>query len=534
MASKVLKSFLIGIGYDTTALEAGDKKINASLNGIKSGALGISAALVGAFGFAASSVAGVADRVDKLVLATQNLRTPMNTVYSFGNAVKLMGGEASEAIEALKGFEEIQNNLRLKGEAGPINDLAMAGIDVSSLYETKTGEEFMRALSGMIPKLDEGQRSVVQGSLGLSDGVFRSLSGGIDQLDATMKRASELTGSIDQLTENSRKLADNSAQFGLIIEGIKNELADKFLPSLVGASNAVNSFLKEYRPEASKVIDYAAENPEATAVLGGSATAAIVGATLAKFGLNTVGGALSKAGTAGVAVTVSAVGANLLNRTLDDNLPGYSGASQEFDKLLRGLTGLDRIKGPLELMSGGSPSAVAEKPPVTESRDVSSPDIGSNPVQQSQENAPSNYKEIPSPHLDDLVRATRAAKLSLKNDLGPENQLTSDGAFSGVVDRREGEVPLSIDHTQRQPDFFYGERSASDVMPPASPSTPEEDRQASAEALAGALNRSPIKVQNQLGVTLQLDGQALETKIMQVNEQQNYETLGDLKTTTER
>ena len=42
MASKVLKSFLIGIGYDTKALEAGDKKINASLQGIKSNTLGIS------------------------------------------------------------------------------------------------------------------------------------------------------------------------------------------------------------------------------------------------------------------------------------------------------------------------------------------------------------------------------------------------------------------------------------------------------------------------------------------------------------
>lgn len=188
MASKVLKAFLIGIGYDTRGLDEGDKKINASLNGIKSGALGISAALIGAFGTAAGAIVGVAGRVDKLAMSTQNLRTSMNTVYSFGNAVKLMGGEASEALDALKGFEEIQNNLRLKGDAGPINDLAMAGIDVSSLYQTNTGEEFMRALSGMIPNLDEGQRSVVQGSLGLSDGVFRSLAGGVDKLDETMKR----------------------------------------------------------------------------------------------------------------------------------------------------------------------------------------------------------------------------------------------------------------------------------------------------------------------------------------------------------
>ncbi|MCK9802089.1 hypothetical protein M1B34_31630 [Pseudomonas sp. MAFF 302030] len=430
MASKVLKSFLIGIGYDTKALEVGDRKINASLNGIKSNALGISAALVGAFGAGASAIVGVADRVDKLAMSTQNLRTSQAAVYNYGNAIKLMGGDAADAVDTLQRFEEIQNNLRLKGDAGPINDLAMAGLDVSSLYETQTGEEFMRALANMIPNLDEGQRSVVQNSLGLSDGVFRSLAGGVDQLDETMKRASGLTGSVDQLTENARKLAENSAEFSLIIEGVKNELAEKFLPSLIGAGNAVNNFLKDHRGEIGEVIDYAADNAGATGALGVSATAAIVGATAAKLGLNTIGGAVSKGGTAGVAVTGGAIGANVLNRSLDKYVPGYGDASRGFDDWLKGVTGLERIQSPMELI--------------------------------------------------------------------------------------------------------FGSRSASDAMPPASGSNADEERQASAEALAGALSRAPIKLESSLNATIQIDGQALEAKIMQVNERQNYETLGDLKTTTER
>ncbi|WP_432783728.1 hypothetical protein QZH45_09720 [Pseudomonas corrugata] len=466
MASKVLKSFLIGIGYDTKALEAGDKKINASLGNIKSGALGISAALIGAFGTAAGSIAGVAGRVDKLAMSTQNLRTSQAAVYNYGNAIKLMGGDASDAIDTLQRFEEIQNNLRLKGDAGPINDLATAGIDVSSLYATSTGEEFMRALAEMIPRLDEGQRAQVQGSLGLSDAAFRSLAGGVEKLDETMKRASGLTGSVDQMTEEARKLADNSAEFGLIIEGIKNELADKFLPSLIGAGNAVNNFLKEYRPEISKAIDYAADNAGATALLGGSATAAVTGAAAAKLGLSTVGGAVSKAGTAGVAFTGSAIGANVLNRTLDEYVPGYGAASRSFDELLKSITGLNRIKGPMELFFGGENPASSDQP---------------------------------------------------RDTVGPDQ-------YPGQVIRSQDDIDY----------LNHRDRSASDSLPPASASTPEEDRQASAEALAGALSRTPIKVENQLGVTLQLDGQALETKIMQVNERQNYETLNDLKTTTER
>lgn len=509
MASKVLKSFLIGIGYDTKALEAGDKKINASLNGIKSGALGISASLVGAFGAAAGAIVGVAGKVDKLAMSTQNLRTSMNTVYSFGSAVKLMGGEASEALDALKGFEEIQNNLRLKGEAGPINDLAMAGIDVSSLYETNTGEEFMRALSSMIPKLDEGQRSVVQGSLGLSDGVFRSLAGGVDQLDTTMKRASALTGSVDQLTENARNLADNSAQFGLIIEGIKNELADKFLPSLVGASNAVNSFLKEYRPEVSKAIDYASDNPEATAVLGGSATATLVGATLAKFGLGTIGGAIGKAGAVGVSVTGSAVGANLLNRAMDENVPGYRGVSQDFDELLKGVTGLARIPSPLDLMSGRFPGA-EDQPKVSTSPSVSTP-----PVQQI------HYRDVPPQNVDDLVKAQMAARHNMDRDAPAVNQRDMDDSLSGVVDRRP-------------PEIIYGDRSAADSMPPqASEDDSYKDVQSqNSDDLVRAIQRAKVNVNNNL--TIQLDGRELDARIIQVNERQNYEAMGDFKPTTER
>lgn len=427
MAGKVLKSFLIGIGYDTKGLEAGDKKIGASLGNIKSGALGISAALVGAFGASASAIVGVADRVDKLAMSTQNLRTSQAAVYNYGNAIKLMGGDAADAVDTLQRFEEIQNNLRLKGDAGPIGDLAMAGIDVSSLYQTSTGEEFMRAIADMIPKLDEGQRAVVQNSLGLSDGVFRSLAGGVEKLDETMKRANSLTGNIDQLTENSRKLADNSAQLGLAIEGVKNELAEKFLPSLIGASEAVNTFLKEYRPEISKGIDALAENPEATAGIGIGAVATVAGAGLSKVGMNTIGGALKGAGQVGLAISI----ADLMTPYIDPM----------FDKLF----GVER-----------SPSEV---------------DAGAGRVIRSQED---------------------------------------------------------IDYLNHR------DRSAYDSLPPESGTTPDEDRQASADALAGALSRTPIKVENQLGVTLQLDGQALESKIMQVNERQNYETLGDLRTTTER
>lgn len=505
MSAKVLKSFLIGIGYDTKGLEAGEKKISGSLQGLKGRALQVSGALVGAFSAGAASVAATARSVDQLALSTQNLRTSTNAVYNYGNAIRLAGGEAGEALDAVTRFEEIQNNLRLKGDAGPITELATAGIDVNALYQTDTGEEFLRTIAEMIPRLDEGQRAQVQSSLGLSDAAFRSLAGGVEKLDASIAKANSITGNIDQLSENSRRLLESSAELGLAVEGVRNELAEKFLPSLIGASNWLNKLINDHRDDVSGVIDYAAENAGATAALGAASAASVAGAVVSKLGLNTVGGAVSKAGGAGVAVTGSAIGANLLNRTLDEHLPGYGDASRAFDELLMGITGASRIPGPLELMFGG-PSAAPSK----EWPNSRGPDTYSGEIIRSQEDV--DYLNQREPLEPELERR----HIDPSEVIQPARQPPSEASRQAV------------DYLKRR------DAGAADSMPPLSVSTIEEDRQASAEAIAGALVRSPIKVQSQLGVTLMLDGQALETKIVQVNERTNYETLADLRVTTER
>lgn len=428
MAARVLKSFLIGLGYDTKGLEAGERRFKSSTSGIKSNALTTSAALVGAFGAAGASIVTTARDVDQLALSTQNLRTSTQSVYNYGNAIRLMGGNASEAVDALQRFEQIQNDLRIKGEAGPVSELAMAGVDVSSLYQTQTGEEFAQALAAMLPGLDEGQRSVVQESLGLSDATFRTLAGGIDGLNKALQDAQSFTGNIEQLTEGSRQLRENQSEFSLIIEGITNELAEKFMPSLIGAGESVNTFLKSIRGDVSGAIDYAAENAGATAALGGSAAAALAGSGASRLGLKAVGGAVRGAGTLGLAVTGSAVASDVLNQSLADYVPGYGAAARSFDEWLMGVTGLERIPSPMELLFGGN-------------------------------------------------------------------------SASGSV------VPSK---------------------------SMEEERQASADALAGALSRAPLKVDNSINLNVQLDGSALDAKIIDVTEQQSYQALEDMQTTTDR
>ncbi|MCK8669194.1 hypothetical protein M1M11_30400 [Pseudomonas azerbaijanoccidens] len=470
MASKVLKSFLIGIGYDTKALEAGDKKINASLNGIKSNTLGISAALVGAFGAGAGVIANTASRIDRLAAATQNMRTPINTVYNFGNAVEAMGGQASEALDALKRFEEFQNNFNMNGQDGSIDSLAKAGIDVSALAATRSGDamDFARELERQYQGLNEGQRAQVQDALGLSNGVSRLLGEG--KTEARMALSSSNTGSIDQMTESARRFAESNAELSQKFEGLANELTDKFLPSLIGASEWTNKFLSEHRGDISKGIDYAADNPGATTALLASSVSSLLGPIITKLGLTSIGSLATKGGVGGVVVTGSAIGSNLFNQGLDKYVPGYRGVSQELDDLLKDVTGLESIPGPLDLMSGRIPG-FADRP------ESAAPPEDSHP---------GTYTSFPP------------------------------GAAMHRVDT------------------IYGGRSAVDIMPPQSGVSDDykEVSPQSSDDLVRAIQRAKVNVNNNL--TIQLDGRELDARIIQVNERQNYEAAEDFKPTTER
>lgn len=108
-------------------------------------------------------IVSTANKIDRLAAATQNMRTPLNTIYNFGNAVEAMGGQASEALDTLKRLEEFQNNFKQNGQDGSLDSLAKAGLDVSALVGTVkhgNGMDLYRELERQYKerKPDEGQR----------------------------------------------------------------------------------------------------------------------------------------------------------------------------------------------------------------------------------------------------------------------------------------------------------------------------------------------------------------------------------------
>lgn len=456
--ANVLTSFLIGIGFDTSKLDSGMKDVNSKMDGVKGSALKVSAALVGAFGAAAGSVVNTAGKIDQLALKTGNMRTSMQYVYNYGNALKRMGGDADDAKSSIANLETLLNNYHFNGQRGIFDDMNKASIDTLDLVNTYTGEDFIAQLNRQLPGMTKEQRSVTQKTLGLSDAEIKTLSQDPVEFQASLAKSEELTGNIEGLTKNSRELMQNSADFSLAIEGITNELAGEFMSSLIGVSGWINGFLAENKGVINSGIKYAGENAGATAALGAGATASLLGSGLKLAGLSTIGGAASVAGTAGMGVAGSAIGANLLNESLGKYIPGYSEASLGFDEVLKELSGAERIPSPLELLFGGKERA----------------------------------RTMQELYPDDI----------------------SSGEWR-PIQRGEGMSP--------------SEMSSATGAPSA-----EDERQANADALAGAISRSPIKVSNTTTVNVELDGRAFDARVTEVNERTAHEALGDLSTTTAR
>lgn len=354
----VLTSFLVGIGWDLTDFKKGQREIESGMQGVKTTALSVSAAILGVYGAVGTAVVKTAGQVDQLNTSMSNMRTGTGYAFNLGNAFKLLGGEAGDALKLIENVEVGLNNLK-KGDASWIEGLALSGIDVSGINAQSNPEAVMGILADQIKGMDAQRRELAQRALGTTPAGTRVLAQGSAGLDAQLAEAQRLTGDRTGLGEGSREFEHSLTELGLRVDGVATELTEKFLPALNSAAHRANELFDLARPGISKGIDFAAEHPTETATLGTSAAAATIGAgvsaALARFGFGTAAagaGLVSKAGLAGVTVSASTLAAAATNRALSAYLPGYNEASAGFDDFLKGALGVDHIVTPSELLFG--------------------------------------------------------------------------------------------------------------------------------------------------------------------------------------
>ncbi|MGS1116025.1 hypothetical protein [Castellaniella sp. UC4442_H9] len=298
--AKVLQNFLIGVGLDTEVYDKGAKKVEFSLGRMRSLVGLTGAAIAGAFGAAGAAAVAAGQRVDQGALKFEKLKTARQYVVDYGRALAALGGNADDAYTAINSIEEAQANLKLKGQLGPLEDVALARGDIDALMKTGNGKDFLRTLAPMVQNMSKDQQRLVQDALHLPDAVMRSLRGGVDQLDFAIARAHELAGNFDSATESARDFNKELAEFDTRLERIGNTLAEKVLPGFTGILQSADGFLDRHKDTVDSVAQGAGEHPMATALMTGGGAASAAGVALRGIGLRGLGVGLSRLGYPGM------------------------------------------------------------------------------------------------------------------------------------------------------------------------------------------------------------------------------------------
>lgn len=300
MANKVLRNFLIGVGLDTEKYDKGAKKVEGSLGRMRTLVGFTGAAIAGAFAFAGTAAIGAGKRIDDFNLATEGLKTSRQYVYDYGRALVALGGNADDAVEAIKSIEKAQSDFTLKGQLGPLEDVALARGDINELSQAKDGKEFLRTLAPMVQNMNKDQQRMVQDALGLSDSVMRSLRGGLAEFDAAIARAHDLAGNLDSAVSASREFNRTLAELNTRFEGIGNTLAEKILPGFSGVLSSLGGFIDRNRDLVDKGAELLGSNPAATTLAAGGGAASATGVALRGIGLRGIGAGLTRLGTPGM------------------------------------------------------------------------------------------------------------------------------------------------------------------------------------------------------------------------------------------
>lgn len=452
-----IKDFLVGVGLDTKEFDEGSKNVVTNLGRIRSFAAFAGTALVGAFAAAGAGAIAAGQRIDSFTLSTERMSTSTGFVYNFGSALRMMGGEASEASAAINSFESALD--QLKQGNYPFEDLNRAGIDTSAIVSAQDGAEVTRILAEIVPTLNQSQQRILQENFGLSDATMRLLRQGSQEFDALLARSASLTGDIGDATDAARAYNKEMSDLQLRFEGIGNALADKMLPSMAGILSNLNTFIDGNEQRIKAASDVIGANPVGSGLVAGGLAAGAGGAVLSGLGLKTAGATISRFGLPG-----AAIGAGLMAWDVKpDDIEGVTGYR------------------PDDYIFNNTPADAARSAYNWGAGKIGLPGVGP------------------------------------ANGTGADDIADSFGRFQGDI----------IEKLRNRSSGIVADE---EILQATSAGASVNQYQNSVDTVRAA----PQRIQNNLDIRLEMDGRAIETKIVEVTERRGQATMDDLQSTTVR
>ncbi|GEM_PF-2770714 len=500
--AKVLQNFLIGVGLDTEKYDKGAKNVESSLGRMRTLVGFTGAAITGAFAAVGGGAVAAGNRIDKFVLATEGLKTSPDYIYAYGRALAAMGGDASAAVTAINSAEDALAQFKLKGTFGPFEEAAFAGVrdELYSLMHAVDGGELIRGFAGVMPSLNKDQQRLIQNAFSFSPEVMRSLREGAGGFDARIERAFGLIGdgiqgAVESAREYNRALDELDTRF----QRIGNTLAEKVLPGFTGIIDSFGEFLDKNHDLMGRGAEIVGNNPEAAMLIGSGALASPTGALMQKLGLKGLGGLVSRAGPIGMATGAAMMAWDTKPDDIEA-LTGYKPSSYIFEK-----TPMDAVRDGWDYLSNNelpvaSPESYGQLGPLPE---------GSWPVNQMNYHEP-GYQRSESPY-------SGVMPVEVNNIHEPEYQIF-ESPSSGFVQPYE-------------PVYAGGEVSNSEAASVSPEIIMLKEQREHADR---PLTPQRMDVKNNLDLHVEIDGRAIDSRVVDVIERREREALGDFYSSVNR
>lgn len=472
--ANVITSFLVGIGYDTEQLRKGEREISTSMEGVKSLAGTTGAALAAAFIGVGNTAVQTAQRVNDLRLNTNQLYTSTQYVNDYGNALRSLGGNAGDAVGELSKVETALSNLRQKGDASTFTELAYYGVDTQPLTSAESGGQFMERLAQQFPSLSRQQQSGVASTLGLSPASVELLRKGSDGYRDMLNHVHEVAGLSDDLIQKSKDYNNAIGEAQNRWEGVANIISAGVLPAMTDIVNKGSDFITDVLKPMAK------DNPGSTgaglSLIGAGVASSVAGPLLSGIGMGGIG-----AGAAALGLPLAAAGAGVLAISQSDKIFDESQGDTAGGLLHKG-SWLDKLftkdsAGIFDTSEGDS--------------------------------------------LGGLWHSDNALSRWWKDvDTTPPMLNQNDGYYKRTFGNKKEKEQIinSSEYTPYASDNSYNSAAAV------------------GEAVAEKLYAVPLKatVNNNVDVSVELDGHALDSKITDVHRRNNQMTVDDLQSTTAR
>ncbi|GHY29723.1 hypothetical protein FXE93_12390 [Vibrio cholerae] len=347
---QTLSSFLIGIGIDNQTGK-GAKEVQSSLDSIRRTALQSSLAVAGMTGGLGLMAGNTAKGIRTFSQFAEQIGASTELIAAQSEAWQRAGGSASGYMSLLERLAKMRAGV-LAGNTEWISEAAKVGLNYGDMLNTAPDALLPKIIERM-SRMNQQQRLNAVALLGAEPVLSNIAVDGRGAFEAQTQKQLERFQITKQMESESERLLTNWSDTLSEMEAITDRASIAIMPKLNEILGGFNDFFESNRPEIHGVIDTVfkglADNLDLVlAGVVGIKTAGI-GAMVERFtalggAANGVGRLAKNLGQIGVAATVAAGGARLIDGQLQ-SFGWYNEADEWFTKKVFELTGIDMSRG---------------------------------------------------------------------------------------------------------------------------------------------------------------------------------------------